>query len=161
MRMAVNPIVDTRISNIFTQFHSISAIDVAVAKLFCRTELCRHMMGKHNFRFGLTLGNSMFHKLQATVMFVIEAICIEAMSLISDSIEIAHPLLCQINIVRLDIRPKSGNNDVNLSQVHHTIVIGVDVRANLLAITILHGGKIVIAIKVVIAKANNHLLIMI
>lgn len=62
------------------------------------------MVGEHNLRLRTTICNGLSDKCQTTLMFGVEILCIEAVPLIFDAVEIAHSALYQIFVFRLDLR---------------------------------------------------------
>ena len=81
------------------------------------------MVGEHDLRLRTTVCYGLFDKCQTTLMFGVEILCIEAVTPIFDAVEITHSALYQIFVFRLDLRPKCGDDDINIRQMHNAIVV--------------------------------------
>ena len=81
------------------------------------------------------------------------------MSIVHDSVEVAHITLGEKCIVWFNLRPQCRNDDIYILQVHYAIVVGMHVVANLFSIAIRHGRHVIMPIEIMIAEANNHLAI--
>ena len=81
------------------------------------------MVGEYNLCLCATICYGMSDKCQTTLMFRIEILCIEAVTLIFDAVEITHSALYQIFVFRLNLRPKRGDDDINIRQMHNAIAV--------------------------------------
>ena len=139
MRVTIDPIVDIRICDIIAQLHSKCAIDSAVTELLGCTLLRRHMVREYNLRFRIAFLHSRRDKIETTIVFGIEIVGGETMSVVQDSEEITHAFLRPVCVKRLDKRPKRRNDNIHVADRNDPIVIRMYVVTDLLAIAIRHG----------------------
>ena len=63
VRVPIDPIVNTAVSDIVAQFHGKGTIDSAAAKFRGSTKSCWHMVGEYDFCFCGALCNCLFDKM--------------------------------------------------------------------------------------------------
>jgi hypothetical protein len=75
-------------------------------------------------------------------------------------IEIAYAMFSDIGITRFNKRPKRGDYDVDIIKMNHGIIVCMDVGTDLFAIAVRHSGEVIITVEIMVAEADNDLLIM-
>ena len=82
MRVTIDPIVDIRIRDIIAQLYRESTIDCASSKFLCCTLLRRHMVRENDLRFRLALLYRFADKIEAALVFGVEVVRCETMSVV-------------------------------------------------------------------------------
>ena len=74
MRVAIYPIVDTRICDIIAQLYRKRTINRTASKFLCRTLLRRYMMCEHYLRFRFTFLYNLADKIETTIVLDIKIV---------------------------------------------------------------------------------------
>ena len=117
------------------------------------------MMGDDNLIFGSTVGYRVFDKFKASFVFAIEVSKGEDVLTVDNATEVGDTILCDIGILQGDISPKGRDYDVDLLNMDYGIIVIVDIGANLANESVVHGGKVIKLVELVITQCYNDLLV--
>ena len=128
VRVAIDPVVYAAVGDIVAQLHGESAVDGTADKLRGGAKFRRHMVGEHNLRLGLAFSDSLLDELQAPLVLAVEIVRRKQVFAVHDTIKVGHGTLCVVGVLRVDMRPKCGGNDIHIADVFHGVGAYPDVR---------------------------------
>lgn len=94
-------------------------------------------------------------------MLTIEVVGCQPVLAVHNTVKVADIALCQKSIMRLNLRPQSRYYDIDFSDMHKAIVVGVHVVTDLFAVSFRYGREVVISVKFVVTQTDNHLFVMV
>ena len=100
-------------------------------------------MGNDNLVFGRAVGYRQLDKFKASLVFAIEIGKGEDVLAVENATEVGDTMLCDIGILQGDISPKGRDYDVDLLNMDYGIIVVVDIGANLANEPVVHGGKFI------------------
>ena len=77
---------------------------------------------------------------------------------IDDAVKVSHASLGDEGVVRVDMGPQGGNDEVHVLDRDDFVIVVVDVGADFAHQSVLHRLQVVVLIKLVVAQSDQHLL---
>ena len=108
-------------------------------------------MDYDNLVFGNTVGYRLLDKFKASFVLTTEVGKGEYVLAIENATEVSDTMLCDIGILQGDIDLKGRDNDVDVLNMDNGIIVIVGIRTNLTNESVIHGGKIIELVELMIA----------
>ena len=91
-------------------------------------------------------------------MLVVEIGILQQVLAIDDAVKVGHASLGDEGVVHVDMRPQGGNDEVHVLDRYDLVIVVVDVGADFAHQSVLHRLQVIVFIKLVVAKSDQHLL---
>ena len=159
MGVAVDPVVDSAFGDVVGQFDGEGAVDAAALELRGNQLIGRYVVGDDDLVLGVAGADGLLDEVEAALVFIVEIGIRQQVFAIDDAVEVVHASLGDEGVVKIDMRPQGGNDEVHvLDRDNLVIVVVVDVRADFTHQSVLHRLQVVVFIKLVVAQCDQHLL---
>lgn len=156
--VAVNPVVDSAFGDVVGQLNGEGAVDAAALELRGNQLIGWDMVGNNDFVFGLAGVDRLLDEVEAALMLVVEIGILQQVLAIDDAVKVGHASLGDESVVRIDIGPQGGYDEVHVLDRYDLVIVVVDVGPDFAHQSILHRLQVVVFIKLVIAQCDQHLL---
>ena len=91
-------------------------------------------------------------------MFIVEIRIPQQVFAIDDAVEVGHASLGDESVVKVDMCPQGGNDEVHVLDRDDLVIVVVDVGADFSHLSVLHCLQVVVLIKLVVAQSDQHLI---
>lgn len=156
--MAVDPVVDSAVSDVFGQFDGECAVDTTALELRGNQLIGRYVVGDDDLVLGLAGVDGLLDEVEAALMLVVEIRIPQLALPIDDAVKVGHASFGDEGVIQVDMRPQSGNDEVHILDRDNLVIVVVDVGADFAHQSVLHRLQVVVFIKLVVAQGDQHLL---
>ena len=156
--VAVDPVVDSAVGDVVGQLDGECAVDAAAPELRGNQLIGWDMVGDDDLVLGLAGADGFLDEVEAALMLVVEIGIPQQVLTIDDAVEVGHTSLGDEGIVRVDMRPQGGYDEVHILDSDNLVIVVVDVGADFAHQSVQHCLQVVVLIKLVVAQCDQHLL---
>ena len=117
------------------------------------------MVSDHYLYLCIALFDSVLDKGGASLMLLVEIRKVESLALVDNMVKIGDTTLSVVGILQVYFRPQGAYYDVNVVNTHDLIIIGMDIRTDFKIVTIFKCAEVESFVELMIARHDNHLLI--
>ena len=149
--VAVDPVVDSAVSDVVGQFDGECAVDAAALELRGNQLIGRHMVGDNDFVIGLAGTDGLLDEVEAALMLVVEIGIPQQVLTINYAVKVGHASLGDEGVVRVDMGPQGGNDEVHILDCYDLVIVIMDVGPDFAHQSILHRLQVIVFIKLVVA----------
>lgn len=115
------------------------------------------MVGDDNLVLGLAGTDRLLDEVKAALMLVVKIGIPQQVFAIDDAVKVGHASLGNEGVVHVDMGPQGGYDEVHILDPDDFVIVVVDVGADFAHQSILHRLQVVVFIKLVVAKSDQHL----
>lgn len=128
--VAVDPVVDSAVGDVVGQLNGESAVDAAAPKLRGNQLIRRDVVGDDDLVLGLAGADGPLDEVKAALMLDVEIGIPQQVLAIDDAVKVSHASLGDEGIVRVDMRPQGGYDEVHILDRDDLVIIVVNVGAD-------------------------------
>ena len=156
--VAVDPIVDSAVGDVVGQLDGEGAVDAATLELWGNQLIGRYVVGDDDLVLGLAGVDRLLDEVEAALMLVVKVGIPQQVFARYDAVEVGHASLGDEGVVRVDMGPQGGNDEVHILDCYDLVIVVVDVGADFAHQSVVHRLQVVVFIKLVVAQCDQHLL---
>ena len=156
--VAVDPVVDSAVGDVVGQFDGEGAVDVAALELWGNQLIGWDMVGDDDLVLGLACADGLFDEVEAALMLVVEIGIPQQVLTIDDAVKVGHGSLGDESVVRVDMGPQGGYDEVHILDRDDLVIVVMDVGPDFAHQSVMHRLQVVVFIKLVVTQSDQHLL---
>ena len=149
--VAVDPVVDSAVGDVVGQLDGEGAVDAAAPELRGNQLIGWDMVSDDDLVLGLAGADGFLDEVEAALMLAVEIGIPQQVLTIDDAVKVGHALLGDEGVVRVDMRPQGGYDEVYILNRDDFVIVVVDVGADFAHQSVLHCLQVVVLIKLVVA----------
>ena len=128
--VAVDPVVDSAIGDVVGQLDGECAVDAAALELRGNQLIGWDMVGDDNLVLGLAGTDGLLDEVEAALMLTVEIGISQQVIAIDDAVKVGHTSLGDEGVVKVDMGPQSGYDEVHILDRDDLVIVVVDVGAD-------------------------------
>ncbi len=156
--VAIDPVVDSAVGDVVGQLDGERAVDAAALELRGNQLIRRYVVGDDDLVLGLAGVDRLLDEVEAALMLVVKVGIPQQIFAIDDAVKVGHASLGNESVVKVDMCPQGGNDEVHILDCDDFIIVIMDVGADFAHQSVLHRLQIVVFIKLVVTQCDQHLL---
>lgn len=109
------------------------------------------MVGDDDLVLGLAGADRLLDEVEAALMLVVKIGIPQQVLAIDDAVKVGHASLGDEGVVRVDMRPQGGHDEVHVLDRDDLVIVVMDVGPDFAHQSVLHRLQVVVFIKLVVA----------
>ena len=136
--VAVDPVVDTAVGDVIGQLDGECTVDTAALELWGNQLIGRDVVGNNDFVLGLAGTDGLLDEVKAVLVFAVEIGIPQQIFAINDAVEVSHAPFGDEGVVKVNMCPQGGNDEVHIPDRDDLVIVVVDVGADFANQSVLH-----------------------